>query len=58
MYGNKNWNLNKPKLILSIKGDAANLKVSQKMKKIFKQGLIKTAITANAWISIVFFILI
>jgi hypothetical protein len=50
MYGNQKWNLEKPKLILSVTGGAQNFQIPQGMKKAFKEGLIKTAINANAWI--------
>ncbi len=52
MYSEHGWNLPKPKLILSVTGGALNFTIPHRMKKAFKEGLIKAAATTGAWISI------
>ena len=44
------WNLNKPKLIISITGGAQKFDINLKTKEAFKKGLLKAAKTTNAWI--------
>ncbi len=50
MYSDKQWGLKSPKLIISVTGGAQNFTMSHRMKKAFKEGLIKAAITTDAWI--------
>jgi transient receptor potential cation channel subfamily M protein 2 len=50
MYSNKQWNLPKPKLIISVTGGAQNFTIPHRMKKAFKEGLIKAAASTGAWI--------
>lgn len=39
-----------PKLILSVTGGAQNFTIPLRMKKAFKEGLVKAAATTGAWI--------
>ena len=50
IYSNKGWNLPMPKLILSITGGAQNFSIPHKIKKAFKEGLVKAAATTGSWI--------
>ncbi len=50
MLDENGWNLQKPKLIISVTGGAKNFTIPHRMKKAFKEGLIKAAITTDAWI--------
>jgi transient receptor potential cation channel subfamily M protein 2 len=50
MYSEKQWKLKPPKLIISVTGGAQNFTIPHQMKKAFKEGLIKAAITTDAWI--------
>ena len=44
------WKLPEPKLILSVTGGARDFQIPYRMKKAFKEGLIKAAISTDAWI--------
>ncbi|CAF1297531.1 unnamed protein product, partial [Didymodactylos carnosus] len=44
------WNLNIPDLIITVTGGAKRLKMSARLRKIFQQGLVSSAVTTNAWI--------
>ncbi|KAL7047046.1 hypothetical protein ACKWTF_002774 [Chironomus riparius] len=46
----KEWNLELPKLLLTIQGGKANFELQPKLKKILRKGLIKAARTTGAWI--------
>ena len=50
MYHNEGWDLDHPRLILSITGGFKNFTLSHKMKRAFKEGLIKAAASTGAWI--------
>jgi hypothetical protein len=44
------WQLQAPKLIISVTGGAQKFTIPQRMKKAFKRGLIKAAASTGAWI--------
>ena len=44
------WNLELPKLLISVHGGIANFDLQPKLKRVFKQGLLKAARTTGAWI--------
>ncbi|XP_023364773.1 transient receptor potential cation channel subfamily M member 6 [Otolemur garnettii] len=46
----KEWNMELPKLVISVYGGIQNFRVPSKLKKIFSQGLVKAAETTGAWI--------
>ncbi|CAO1309963.1 unnamed protein product [Diamesa hyperborea] len=46
----KEWNLELPKLLLTVQGGKANFELQPKLKKILRKGLIKAAKTTGAWI--------
>mgnify|MGYP002630676715 CR=1 FL=1 len=54
MYNTKSgqnaWNLKRPQLILSVTGGAQKFTLPYRMKKAFKQGLVKAATSTGAWI--------
>ncbi len=50
MYSKDGYGLSTPKLILSVTGGAQNFTIPHRMKKAFKEGLIKAAATTGAWI--------
>lgn len=50
MYGEKTWALQKPKLILSVTGGAKNFAVNPRIKNAFKNGIIKAAVSTDAWV--------
>ena len=50
MYSKDGFNLTTPKLILSVTGGAQNFAIPLRMKKAFKEGLIKAAASTGAWI--------
>ncbi|XP_033624226.1 transient receptor potential cation channel subfamily M member-like 2 isoform X2 [Asterias rubens] len=47
---NKQWNLGTPKLLISVTGGANNFHMSNKLKSVFRKGLIKAALSTGAWI--------
>jgi transient receptor potential cation channel subfamily M protein 2 len=49
-YMYENMGMPPPKLILSVTGGAKNFTIPHRMKKAFKEGLIKAAATTDAWI--------
>lgn len=50
LYSSEGWNLEGPKLILSITGGAQKFNIPNQMKRAFKRGLVKVAGTTGAWI--------
>jgi hypothetical protein len=50
LYHPEGWNLKCPQLILSVTGGAQKFNNSNRMKKAFKRGLIKAAVSTGAWI--------
>lgn len=46
----KQWNLELPKLLISVHGGIANFDLQPKLKRVFKKGLLKAAKTTGAWI--------
>ena len=50
MYSRKGWQLEHPKLILSVIGCAHRFTLPYRLKKAFKRGLIKAATSTGAWI--------
>lgn len=46
----KMWQIEKPKLIISMKGGEGRYNFDNKKRKVFWEGLGKTSISANAWI--------
>jgi transient receptor potential cation channel subfamily M protein 2 len=50
VYNSQSWGLDKPNLILSVTGGAQKFNIPQRMKKAFKRGLIKAAVSTGAWI--------
>lgn len=50
LYSKEGFSLSPPKLILSVTGGAQNFTIPLRMKKAFKEGLVKAAATTGAWI--------
>lgn len=50
LYSKDGCNLSIPKLILSVTGGAKKFTLPLRMKKAFKEGLIKAAASTGAWI--------
>ena len=50
LYHKQSWKLEKPQLILSVTGGAQKFNIPQRMKKAFKRGLVKAAVSTGAWI--------
>ncbi|XP_077004556.1 transient receptor potential cation channel subfamily M member 6 [Tamandua tetradactyla] len=46
----REWNMELPKLVISVHGGIQNFKMPPNLKEIFSQGLIKAAETTGAWI--------
>lgn len=46
----KEWNLELPKLLITIQGGKANFELQAKLKKVLRKGLLKAAKTTGAWI--------
>lgn len=46
----KEWNMELPKLVISVHGGLQNFKMSSKIRETFSQGLVKAAETTGAWI--------
>ncbi|KAK3101394.1 hypothetical protein FSP39_003210, partial [Pinctada imbricata] len=46
----KVWGLEKPNLLISVTGGAKNFKMKQKLKEVFRRGLLKVARSTGAWI--------
>lgn len=46
----KEWQMELPKLVVSVHGGNQNFELSPKLKQIFGKGLIKAAQTTGAWI--------
>ncbi|XP_031426124.1 transient receptor potential cation channel subfamily M member 3 isoform X5 [Clupea harengus] len=46
----KEWQLDLPKLLISVHGGLQNFELQPKLKQVFGKGLIKAAMTTGAWI--------
>lgn len=46
----KGWNLQPPRLLLSVTGGAKKFNIPSQMRQAFKRGLVKVASTTGAWI--------
>ncbi|XP_039196056.1 transient receptor potential cation channel subfamily M member 1 isoform X8 [Crotalus tigris] len=46
----KDWQLELPKLLISVHGGLQNFELQPKLKQVFGKGLIKAAMTTGAWI--------
>ncbi|KAM4807976.1 transient receptor potential cation channel subfamily M member 6 [Rhinophrynus dorsalis] len=46
----KEWQMELPKLVISVHGGIQNFKLSSKVKEVFSKGLVKAAETTGAWI--------
>ncbi|XP_073999416.1 transient receptor potential cation channel, subfamily M isoform X2 [Rhodnius prolixus] len=46
----REWNLELPKLLITVQGGKANFELQPKLKKILRKGLLKAAKTTGAWI--------
>lgn len=44
------WQLELPKLLISVHGGKANFQLQQKLKRVLRKGLVKAAKTTGAWI--------
>ena len=45
------WELEPPKLIISVTGGAQNFAMKPRLKDVFRKGLVKAALSTSAWIS-------
>ncbi|KAK4884574.1 hypothetical protein RN001_000845 [Aquatica leii] len=46
----REWNLETPKLLITVQGGKANFELQPKLKKVLRKGLLKAAKTTGAWI--------
>lgn len=46
----REWNLELPKLLISIQGGRANFELQPKLKTVLRKGLLKAARSTGAWI--------
>ncbi|XP_055536936.1 transient receptor potential cation channel trpm isoform X5 [Wyeomyia smithii] len=46
----REWNLELPKLLITVQGGKANFELQPKLKKVLRKGLLKAAKTTGAWI--------
>uniref|UniRef100_A0A7M4EAF1 TRPM SLOG domain-containing protein n=1 Tax=Crocodylus porosus TaxID=8502 RepID=A0A7M4EAF1_CROPO len=46
----QHWGLDPPNLLISVTGGAKNFNMKQRLKNIFRRGLVKVAQTTGAWI--------
>ncbi|XP_052873774.1 transient receptor potential cation channel trpm [Anopheles cruzii] len=46
----REWNLELPKLLITVQGGKANFELQTKLKKVLRKGLLKAAKTTGAWI--------
>ncbi|KGL77531.1 Transient receptor potential cation channel subfamily M member 6, partial [Tinamus guttatus] len=46
----KEWQMELPKLVISVHGGIQNFKLTSKVKQVFSKGLVKAAETTGAWI--------
>ncbi|XP_058146638.1 transient receptor potential cation channel subfamily M member 1 [Dasypus novemcinctus] len=46
----KDWQLELPKLLISVHGGLQNFRMQPKLKQVFGRGLVKAAVTTGAWI--------
>lgn len=46
----RDWNLELPKLLISVQGGRTNFELQHKLKKVLRKGLLKAAKTTGAWI--------
>ena len=44
------WGLDAPKLLISVHGGIANFDLQPKLRRVWRQGLLKAAKTTGAWI--------
>lgn len=44
------WQMELPKLVISVHGGTENFKLPSKVKQVFSKGLVKAAETTGAWI--------
>ncbi|XP_038076672.1 transient receptor potential cation channel subfamily M member-like 2 isoform X3 [Patiria miniata] len=47
---NDHWHLGTPKLLISVTGGARDFPMSNKLKNVFRKGLVKAALSTGAWI--------
>ena len=45
------WDLQPPKLLISVTGGAQNFRLKSSLKEAFRKGLVKAALSTQAWIS-------
>jgi transient receptor potential cation channel subfamily M protein 2 len=45
------WALERPKLLISVTGGARKFSMKPRLKDVFRKGLVKAALSTNAWIS-------
>lgn len=46
----REWNLELPKLLITVQGGKANFELQPKLKKVLRKGLLKAAKTTGAWV--------
>lgn len=46
----REWNVELPKLLITVQGGKANFELQAKLKKVLRKGLLKAAKTTGAWI--------
>lgn len=46
----KEWQMELPKLVISVHGGIQNFKLPSKVKQVFSKGLVKAAESTGAWI--------
>ncbi|KAF2344019.1 hypothetical protein FHG87_025225, partial [Trinorchestia longiramus] len=46
----REWNLDLPKLLITVQGGKANFDLQPKLKKVIRKGLAKAAKTTGAWV--------
>lgn len=46
----KEWQMERPKLLLTVQGGSENFVLPPKVKQAFSKGLIQAALSAEAWI--------
>ncbi|CAH1392573.1 unnamed protein product [Nezara viridula] len=46
----REWNLELPKLLITVQGGKANFELQSKLKKVLRKGLLKAAKTTGAWV--------
>lgn len=43
------WRLQRPKLVISVTGGAMNFFMKPKLRDVFRKGIVKAALSTNAW---------